>query len=331
MELPCRLTTTSTSPATVKAAEHRRTVFHLNWTAPILGGAADEHDRLVRHRRFLEAIDEMHSKGIPSIWTVHNVLPHECADPELEAQLRQEIADRVDAIHVMCAETVAACSEWYTLPETKVRVIPHPGYVDVYPNLVDRDTARDELGLAPDDFVYLHFGQVRPYKGIDRLLDAFEQIPQGDPNAKLLLIGKPGRFEGIRQIQDRARANANVIANFNPVPDADVQLYMNSADVVVLPHRKALNSGALLLAYSFARPVVAAATGCMAGMVDETTGVTFDPDLGTTALLNAMLSARSLGPEHGKAAFERAGELHYLGIGEKFSDVVDELLADEWS
>ncbi len=313
--------------ATVKAAEHRTTVFHINWTAPILGGAKDEHDRLVRHRRFLEAIDEMHSKGIPSIWTVHNVLPHECADPELEAQLRQEIADRVDAIHVMCADTVAACSDWYTLPETKVRVIPHPGYVDVYPNLIDRETARDELGLAPNDFVYLHFGQVRPYKGIDRLLDAFEQIPQEDPDAKLMLVGKPGRFEGIRQIQDRARANANVIANFNPVPDADVQLYMNAADVVVLPHQKALNSGALLLAYSFARPVVAAATGCMAGMVDDATGITFDPQLGTTALLNAMLFARSLGPEHGKAAFERAQKLHYLGIGKRFSEVVDELLA----
>ena len=312
--------------ATIRAGDHRPTVFHLNWTAPILGGARDDLDRQVRYRRFLEAIDEMHSNGIPSIWTVHNVLPHECADPELESQLRQEIADRVDVVHVMCAKSVAACSEWFEIPQSKVRVIPHPSYIDVYPNLVDRATARHELGLQSGDFVYLHFGQVRPYKGIDRLLDAFDQVSQQDPTAKLLLVGKPGRFEGIRQIQDRARANPNVIGNLNPVPDADVQLYMNAADVVVLPHRKALNSGALLLAYSFGRPVVAAETGCLAELVDTTTGVTFDPGAGTTALLNAMLTARRLGPDHGKAAYERARGLHYLDIGKRFAAMVDNLV-----
>jgi glycosyltransferase involved in cell wall biosynthesis len=267
----------------------------------------------------------MHANGVPSIWTIHNVLPHECADRELEARLRQEIADRVDIIHVMCEETVAACSGWFEIPPSKVRVIPHPSYIDVYPNLVDRDTARDVLGLRPEDFVYLHFGQIRPYKGIDRLLGAFEQVSRVDADARLLLVGKPGRFEGIRQITDSARANPKVISNFNPVPDADIQLYMNAADVVVLPHQTALNSGALLLAYSFARPVVAARTGCLAGMVDETTGVPLDWADGPLALQNAMLAARALGPEHGEAAYARASEVHYLEIGERFAALVDEL------
>ncbi len=312
--------------ATIRAAEQRRAVFHLNWTAPILGDATDEHDRLVRHRRFLEAIDEMHANGVPSIWTIHNVLPHECADRELEARLRQEIADRVDIIHVMCEETVAACSGWFEIPPSKVRVIPHPSYIDVYPNLVDRETARDVLGLRPEDFVYLHFGQIRPYKGIDRLLGAFEQVSRVDADARLLLVGKPGRFEGIRQITDSARANPKVISNFNPVPDADIQLYMNAADVVVLPHQTALNSGALLLAYSFARPVVAAATGCLAGQIDETTGIPLSWSDGPLALQNAMIAARELGLEHGKAAYTMAREAHYLKISKRFAAVVDELV-----
>jgi len=314
--------------ASIRAAEHRRTVFHLNWTAPILGGAADERDRLVRHRRFVEALDEMHANGIPSIWTVHNVLPHESADRELEARLRQEIADRVDIIHVMCEETVAACAGWFEIPQSKVRVIPHPGYIDVYPNLIDRETARTMLGLRPEDFVYLHFGQIRPYKGIDRLLDAFDQVARVDPDARLLLVGKPGRFEGVRQITGQARANPKIISNFNPIPDADIQLYMNAADVVVLPHQTALNSGALLLAYSFARPVVAAVTGCLAGQIDDNTGVPFDWTDRPLALQNAMLAARHLGQEHGAAAYARAVESHYLKISKRFAAVVDELLGN---
>jgi glycosyltransferase involved in cell wall biosynthesis/2-polyprenyl-3-methyl-5-hydroxy-6-metoxy-1,4-benzoquinol methylase len=313
--------------ATIRASRHRPTVFHLNWTAPILGGARDDHERLERHRRFVEAIDEMHANGIPSIWTVHNVLPHECADRELEARLRQEIADRVDVVHVMCTETVAACVEWFEIPESKVRVIPHPSYIDVYPNLVDRATARDALGLREDDFVYLHFGQIRPYKGVDRLLDAFDAVSQLDRDARLLLVGKPGRFEGVRRIVDRARANPRVVGNFNPVPDGDIQLYMNAADIVVLPHQTALNSGALLLAYSFARPVVASATGCIAVQVDDTTGVAFDWSHGPLALQNAMLAARELGPEHAAAGYARAQDVHYLKISKKFAEVVDDLLA----
>ena len=311
---------------TIRAAQHRPTVFHLNWTAPILGAAATDHDRLVRHRRFIEALDEMHEKGIPLIWTIHNVLPHECADRDLEARLRQEIADRVDVVHVMCAGTVEACADRFEIPQSKVTVIPHPSYIDVYPNLIDRATARTELGLGPDEFVYLHFGQIRPYKGIDRLLDAFDGVSQVEPDSRLLLVGKPGRFEGLRQLRDRARANPRVLENFNAVPDADIQVYMNAADVVVLPHQTALNSGALLLAYSFARPVVAPATGCLEHHVDDSTGILFDSAGGSLAVQNAMLSARDLGVEHGRAAYERAEELHYLEISKQFAEVVDELL-----
>jgi len=311
--------------ATVRAADHRPTVFHLNWTAPILGGATDEHDRLVRHRRFVEAIDEMHEHGIRSVWTIHNVLPHECADPELEAQLRQEIADRVDIIHVMCEETVAACRDWYQLPTSKVRVVPHPSYIDIYPNLIDRSAARRELSLGDRDFIYLCFGQIRPYKGIDRLLDAFENVAQMDPESRLLLVGKTGRFEGVRQIADRARAHPQIVGYLNPIPDADIQLYMNAADVVVLPYQSALNSGAMLLAYSFARPVIAPETGCLGGLVDDRSGVTFDSAGGTLALQNALLSARALSDDHGAAAFARAEQLHYLGISKQFAEIVGSL------
>ncbi len=301
-------------------------VFHINWTAPILGGGDGERSRLVRYRRFLEALDQLHEQGVGSIWTVHNVLPHECADAVLEAQLRQELADRVDLVHVMCEATVGACSGRFEIPKSKVRVLPHPSYIDVYPNLVDQQTARYELGLDANDYVYLHFGQIRPYKGVDRLLDAFDRLARHRPEAKLLLVGSPGRFEGREDVLQRARANPSVISNFNSVPDADVQLYLNAADVMVLPYLTALNSGALQLAYSFARPVIASEVGCVTDQVDSSTGIIFRWEDGRQSLMNAMLAAPDLGPEHAKAAYERAAESHYLEIGRGFSRLVEEAM-----
>jgi glycosyltransferase involved in cell wall biosynthesis len=309
------------------AAENRPAIFHLNWTAPILGGGADDGERRARYTAFLEAIDELARRGVPTIWTVHNVLPHECADPDLEAKLRQELADRVDVVHVMCDRTVAECAGVFEIPPGKVRVIPHPSYIDVYPNLVDQQTARYELGLGHDDFVYLYLGQVRPYKGVDLLLDAFDPIARSQPKARLLLVGKSGRFPEILEIKQRARAHPQVISNFNEVPDGDIQLYMNAADVVVLPYRTGLNSGMLQLAYSFAKPVVVPAIGCLGDQVDEMTGVSFNWEDGHQALTNAMLAARWLGPEHGKAAYERAQKHHYLELSNRFADVARDLLA----
>ena len=305
--------------APLRAAGTHPGVFHINWTAPILGGGATAHARLVRYRRFLEALDQMHDLGMGSIWTIHNVIPHECADPVLEAQLRQELADRVDLVHIMCEGTVAACASRFEIPESKVRVLAHPSYIDVYPNLVDQQAARYELGLAADDYVYLHFGQIRPYKGVDRLLDAFDRLSRQRPRVKLLLVGSPGRFESLPEIMQRARANPNVVSSFNAVPDADVQLYLNAADVAVFPYLSALNSGALQLAYSFAKPAIASEVGCMSEQVDEQTGITFRWEDGRQSLLNAMLAAPELDPAHGRAAYERAAANHYLEIGRGFS------------
>ncbi len=225
----------------------------------------------------------------------------------------------------MAESTAELCSGYFDLPESKIRVLPHPSYIDVYPNLIDKETARHQLGLRHDDFVYLHIGKIRPYKGVDILLDAFGRLARQQPDAKLVLVGQPGRFERLGEIKQRARANRSVISNFNTIPDEDLQLYLNAADVVVLPYRNILNSGVLQLAYSFGRPVVAAAVGAISEEVDDTTGITFRWDEGEQALINALLDARSLGEEHGHAARARAEQNHYLSISKQFSDLVDEV------
>lgn len=312
-------------PNSLLQADSTQKSFHLNWTAPILGPAKTEAARLARPRHFLGMLDSLREAGVPTVWTVHNVMPHECADPEAELRLRQEIADRVDLIHVMCEQTVAETARYYELPAGKVRVVPHPSYIDVYPNLIDASEARYELGIDPDELVYLFLGQIRHYKGVDLLFDAFNRIHRSRPRSRLIVAGEPGRFPGEPEIEQRARSHPGVISNLYAIADDDIQLYMNAADVVVLPYRTGLNSGTMMLAYSYARPVIVAATGCVPDDVDDTTGILFSWADGESALYRAMLEAERLCDDSVRsAAYLRAQERHYLDVAGEFAELVDE-------
>jgi glycosyltransferase involved in cell wall biosynthesis len=295
-----------------------RLVYHLHWTATILGPAPTERDARRRARAFLGELDELRSRGARFVWTVHNVLPHECRFPVVEAELRQELADRADLVCVMCEETADATAAYYTLPRERMVVVPHPGYVGAYPNVIDEARARSELGLRPDDMVFCFFGGIRPYKGIDVLLDAFEEVAAVNPDARLIVVGPAGRFAELPVFEERCRADPRIIANFNRIADRDVQVFLNAADVMVFPHRAVLNSGSVMLAYSFGRPVIAPAVGCVADVLTPDASITFDPTR-AGALREAMLAAEDLqSPRARRAALEKAAAFPAQEISERF-------------
>jgi glycosyltransferase involved in cell wall biosynthesis len=75
------------------------------------------------------------------------------------------------------------------------------------------------------------------------------------------------------------------------VPSENLQLYLNACDVVVLPYREDLTSGAAMLALSFGRPVVAPRMGTLEELLTDDCGVLYDPR-SDAALVDAMRAAR---------------------------------------
>ncbi|HJR19493.1 MAG TPA: glycosyltransferase [Actinomycetota bacterium] len=302
-----------------------RLVFHLHWTAPIVGPGLTAGDARDLGRSFLRTVDGLKERGVRFVWTIHNVLSHESRFPDEEATLCQGLADRADLIHVMCERTAELVSAYYTLPPDRVRVVPHPNYVDVYPNLVDQPRARAELGLRPEHTVLCFLGGIRPYKGLDRLLDAFDRLARVKPEARLIVGGPPGRFEEIEDLAERCESDPRIIANFNRIPDVDIQLYLNAADVVVMPHRAVLNSGSVMLAYSFARPVVAPALGCVAELLTPDVSLTFDLE-DTEGLFETLMQSDALKDERFReAAYKKALAYPALELSDEFCRLIRQL------
>jgi len=214
--------------------------------------------------------------GYRLVWTVHNAAPHEGAtrgDRLVRAVLRR------------CARLVVHCTAGRAALEgagARATVIPHGSYVGRYPNAITRETARARLDLPRDARVLLAFGQVRPYKGLEALSRAFAALP--DRDARLVIAGEPvGRVE--------PAADPRLRLVLRHVPDAEVQVLFNAADLVVLPYRAVLTSGAAMLALSFGRGIVAPRLGCLAELDPSGAALLYDadaPDGLAAALARAM-------------------------------------------
>lgn len=271
-------------------------VLHLHWLARVLRGAETAAEGRERVADFLAALDAFRAAGGHLVWTVHNVLPHDTRFPDVDVELRRGVVARADIVHVLSKGTVAAAAPLYAIPPEKVVHLPHPAYLGVYPDDTSGADARRAYGLGADDIVFGLVGRLRPYKGFDDLLDAFESVVAAPPDARrrrLLIAGQPADDPAIDALLARARAHPDVVVDARPIPAEELSIPLRASDVIVLPYRSSLNSGALLLALSFGRPVIAAESPHVAETVGPDASITFEPD-DRDALAAALRGADAL-------------------------------------
>ena len=284
--------------AALRSTERVVVVLHLHWLARVLRGVEDETEGLERVSAFVAALDAFRMAGGEIIWTVHNVLPHDTAFPALDRALRKAVVARAELVHVLSAGTVEAAAPAYEIPAAKVLHVPHPAYLGAYPDDASDGEARKRYGLAAEDVVYGFVGNVRPYKGVEDLVDAFESITAGPPRAdgrrrRLLVAGLPSAHAEIAELLARMERNSDIVVDGRRIPADELSVPLRASDIVVLPYRESLNSGALLLALSFGRPVVAAASPGVTETVNEDAAITFQAgDRG--ALAQALIAADRL-------------------------------------
>lgn len=145
--------------------------------------------------------------------------------------------------------------------------------------------AKRRLGLRSDENAILFFGRIRPYKGIELLLEAFKSLTAVEPgNYRLIIAGEPkkGSEEYLRQIQQFVARELNseqVILTIQFIPDEEMELYFKAADVLVLPYKEIFQSGVLFMAYSFGLPVIATDVGSFReDVIEGQTGFLCRPD-----------------------------------------------------
>lgn len=197
------------------------------------------------------------------IWTVHNIAPHDPYYPKLARCFLTFFSHRCSGLIFMSRHSYEEFFKTYPPYEKKppAAIIMHGHYRTIYPPTVEKGAARQKLGLDANTPVFLFFGQIKPYKNMPSLLSAFGNL---NADARLVIAGKPSLPELRAQIENAAASDPRILARLEFIQDADIPLYMGAADIVVLPYRAILNSGAVMLALSYSVPVLAPALGSMA-------------------------------------------------------------------
>lgn len=256
----------------------RPDVLHLHWTEPYISGGRSDVSRIRAVRTILE-LRLLRSAGTPIVWTAHDLSRHDRAVDPLEMRFQRALFRVSSAVIVHCEAAREALLEALGMPASeagKVRVVPHGHYLAAYRNDVSRDEARQRLGITSGGPIIAFVGWVRPYKGVNELIEAFRALP-GD-ETRLLVAGQPLSSGYAAELTDLAAGDARILLHLGFVPDDDLQLYLNAADVVALPYREILTSGSVLLAISFGRAVIAPRRGCIGETLDQDGALLYDAD-----------------------------------------------------
>jgi len=152
----------------------------------------------------------------------------------------------------------------FGVTDQSVTVIRHP-INDAFPNTgLTPSGAKSRLGLGDTDKTILCFGRIKPYKGIEHLLQAFQKLVAKDDRYRLVIAGaveKESKEYALIRAMPPNMEKGQIILKAQFIPDEEMELYFKAADVFVLPYREIFQSGVLFLGYSFGLPVIATDVG----------------------------------------------------------------------
>lgn len=200
--------------------------------------------------------------GARLVWVVHETHPHD-RGRRARWSTRAFLKSLDGAIYLSHASKRAGEADIPELKHVPSLVTRHGHYrFDMERPLQPRPTPGKKLNLV-------YFGQIRPYKNLDGLINAARNLSPEDVRIKILGWCKEPDFT--RQLEDLAAGAPSIQLDIRDalVPQADLEIALDESDGVVLPYRNILNSGAALFGLSRNRPVMAPRLGTLPELQDE--------------------------------------------------------------
>jgi len=206
----------------------------------------------------------------PIVATFHDVKPHLGDRPILLIFIRYWIRKYSDAIIVHGETLKEQMIKDYRVPAKKIFVMPI-GEHEVAPF-----KKYERPDITDDGRTILFFGRIYEYKGLKYLIEAEPIISKAVPGIKVVIAGTGENFKKYQLMIGKRNRNF-IVYNYHISYRQGAEIFQKST-IVVLPYVEASQSGVVLTAYGFKKPIVVTNVGSIPEIVDNNvTGLIVPP------------------------------------------------------
>jgi glycosyltransferase involved in cell wall biosynthesis len=202
-------------------------------------------------------------RGFRVAFICHNLVDHDASG--LKAAVSRHVIGMADAYFVHSSEHMDILRREWPHKATGLHPIPVYGH---YPPARGTLAKRGRIEL-------LFFGFIRPYKGLDVLLDALKML--ADKDVYLTVVGE--HWGDPKAMIEETTGCSNIELHLRYVSDAEAAEYFERADFVVLPYKMATPSAVASVAFHYDTPIIASrVAGLVDVVIDGQTGFLVPPD-----------------------------------------------------
>jgi len=153
---------------------------------------------------------------------------------------------------------------------------------------LSKNEAKEKLSLDLNKMYLLYVGRLLKSKGLKYLLLGLKYALKKLPNLKLILIGE-GPYEDELKIISRALGIEENVLFKGYIPNEELPIYYNAADIFVFPSLGESWGIAPLEALSCKTPVVSTSVGCIPQVAKRVRGITIIPKQNSLAIKEAII------------------------------------------
>jgi glycosyltransferase involved in cell wall biosynthesis len=183
----------------------------------------------------------------------------------------------------------------YKVGSRPIHVLPH-GPHDHYQGEGDEDALPAARSAPSETCNLLFFGVIRPYKGLEDLVAAFDRIPEDAIEGFwLTVVGETWEGWTLPAEMIRSSRYRDRITFVNRyVHDRELDAHLRGADAVILPYRRSSLSGPLHVAMGYGLPIVISDVGGNAEAANGYEGVVLAKPADPNALSEAIRAVAQL-------------------------------------
>jgi beta-1,4-mannosyltransferase len=182
------------------------------------------------------------------VWTMHNALPHDASGAYVKRRMMYYLSKYANAVVIHSHATLDVLATLNPKAVKKAQYIPHPNYAGIYGPIQAQSKTSEKLRL-------LFMGSVKPYKNIELLIEAVEGFEE---EVTLLVAGRPYSDAYKASLLELVKSYPHIQLKLEFIENAEIPGLIAESDLLIFPYdiRSSLNSGSVILAFSYARSVI---------------------------------------------------------------------------